>query len=128
MKCHLLFAIVLLLSASLPLYAQQETLGSIYTSLDELERTLLGIQSENESLKADTEALRENLTESEAAGGRLLALSAELKRLSAEQEQAYNRQSALLEQSEKKFKGWRLASIIEGAAIIGILAVTIGFR
>jgi septal ring factor EnvC (AmiA/AmiB activator) len=128
MKCHLLFAIVLLLSASLPLYAQQETLGSIYTSLDELERTLLDIQSENENLKADTKALRENLTESEAAGGRLLALSEELKRRSAEQEQAYKRLSATSEQSERRLRGWRLASIIEGAAIIGILAVTIGAR
>jgi DNA-binding SARP family transcriptional activator len=93
-----------------------------------LERTLLGIQSENESLKADTRALRENLMESEAAGGRLLALSEELKRLSAEQEQAYKRLSASLEQSGRRLKGWRLASIIEGAAIIALIAVSIGVR
>jgi hypothetical protein len=61
------------------------------------------------------------LTESEAAGKRLLALSAELKRLSAEQEQAYNRQSLLLEQSGRRLKGWRLASIIEGAALAAVI-------
>jgi regulator of replication initiation timing len=103
-------------------------LGSIYTSLDELERTLLGIQSENESLKADTRALRESLTESEAANERLAELSERLRTRSTEQEQAYNRQSLLLEQSERRLKGWMLASIIEGAVIIGILAVTIGAR
>jgi regulator of replication initiation timing len=119
---HLLFGTVFLLCALLPLYSQSETLGSIYTSLDELERTLLDIQSENGSLKADTQALKENLRESEAASGRLQELSAELKRLLTEQEQAFNRQSALLEKSERGLKSWRLASIIEGAAIITILA------
>ncbi|MDR2691219.1 MAG: hypothetical protein LBB73_02820, partial [Dysgonamonadaceae bacterium] len=91
---------LLFLSPSLP-FSQQETLGSIYTSLDELERTLLDIQSENESLKAGTQTLQENLRESEAANRRLAGLSERLRTLSTEQEQAYRRQSALLEQSGK---------------------------
>jgi predicted RNase H-like nuclease (RuvC/YqgF family) len=122
---HLSFVIVLLLSASLPLYAQQGTLGSIYTSLDELERTLTGIESENESLKADTEALRLNLTESEAANVKLSSLSAELRRLSTEQAEAYRRQSVLLGTSERSLKRWRLASLIEGAALVSVLLVVI---
>jgi hypothetical protein len=82
-----------------------------------LERTLLDIQSENGSLKADTQALKENLAESEAANRRLQELSAELRTLSTGQEQAYRRQSVLLEKSERGLKSWRLASIIEGAAL-----------
>jgi predicted RNase H-like nuclease (RuvC/YqgF family) len=120
---HLLFGTVLLLCALPPLCSQQETLGSIYTSLDELERTLLDIQSENGSLKADTQALKENLAESEAAVKRLSALSAELKRLSTEQAESYRTQSVLLERSERKLKGWRLASIIEGAALCAVIAI-----
>jgi hypothetical protein len=34
----------------------------------------------------------------------------------------------LLEQSERKLKGWRLASIIEGSAIIAVLAVSVWMR
>jgi chromosome segregation ATPase len=98
-------------------------LGSIYTSLDELEQTLLDIQSGNESLKADTQALKESLRESEAASGRLQELSAELKRLSTEQAESYRTQSVLLEQSERKLKSWRLASIIAGAALCAVIAI-----
>ncbi|MDR0640083.1 MAG: hypothetical protein LBG27_14505 [Spirochaetaceae bacterium] len=101
-------------------------MDSIYTSLDELERTLLDIQSENESLKSGMETLRENLTESEAANRRLSALSAELRTLSEEQGQAFARQSRLLEGSEKSLRRWRFASIIEGAAVIVLFAVIIG--
>jgi ferric-dicitrate binding protein FerR (iron transport regulator) len=108
----------LLFSSALLSFSQPPTLDSIYTSLDELERTLLDMQSDNESLKADTQALRENLTESEAATARLSALSEELRSLSNEQAEAYSRQSALLEQSERKSRRWRLASIIEGAALV----------
>ncbi|MDR0638067.1 MAG: hypothetical protein LBG27_04055 [Spirochaetaceae bacterium] len=103
-------------------------MDSIYASLDELERTLLAIQSENESLKAGTKTLQENLTESETANRRLSALSAELRTLPAGQAQAFRRQSALLEQSERRLKRWRLASIIEGAVIIALLAVSIGAK
>jgi hypothetical protein len=56
MKCRLLFVIVLLSLVLPPLFSQQATLGSIYTSLDELEQTLLDIQNENENLKRDTQA------------------------------------------------------------------------
>jgi hypothetical protein len=97
-------------------------LGSIYTSLDEPERTLLGMQSGNGSLKADTQALKENLKENEAASGRFRELPEELRTLSTEQAESYRTQSALLEKSERGLKSWRLASIIEGAAIIMILA------
>jgi predicted RNase H-like nuclease (RuvC/YqgF family) len=122
---HFSSVIVLLLSASLPLCAQQGTLDSIYTSLDELERTLTGIESENESLKADTEALRLNLTESETANVKLSDLSAELRRLSSEQAEAYRRQSVLLGTSERSLKRWRLASLIEGAALVSVLLIVI---
>jgi ferric-dicitrate binding protein FerR (iron transport regulator) len=115
----------LLLLSGPPLFSQQETLGSIYTSLDELEETLLDIQSENESLKEDTRTLKENLTESEAANRRLSALSEELRRLSDEQEQAYNRLLLSLERSERRLKGWRLASIIEGAALLGVFLLAL---
>jgi hypothetical protein len=74
-------------------------------------------------LKADTQALKENLRESEAASGRLRELSEELRTLSTEQEQAYRRQSALLEKSESGLKNWRLASVIEGAALVLVLAL-----
>ena len=118
-------SVCLLLSLPPPLFSLPETSGSIYTSLDELERTLLGIQSENESLKSGTETLKESLLESEAANRRLSALSAELRSLSEEQEQAFARQSRLLEGSEKSLRRWRLASIIEGAAIVAVLAVSV---
>jgi hypothetical protein len=62
--------------------------------------------------------LRENLAGSEAAAARLSALSEELRTLSKEQAEAYSRQSALLEQSERTLKRWKLASIIEGAALV----------
>ena len=120
---RLLSAIVLLSFASSPLYPQSETLSSINTSLDELERTLLDIQSENESLKADTEALRRNLKDSEAANEKLSNLSAELRRLSTEQQEAYRRQSDLLDTSERRLKRWRLASLIEGAALLACVFV-----
>jgi predicted RNase H-like nuclease (RuvC/YqgF family) len=107
-----------LFSSALLSFSQPPTLDSIYTSLDELEQTLLDMQSDNESLKADTQTLRENLTESETATARLSALSEELRTLSNEQAQAYSRQSVLLEQSERKLKSWRLASVIEGAALV----------
>jgi hypothetical protein len=74
-------------------------------------------------LKADTQALKENLRESEAASGRLRELSEELRTLSTEQAESYRTQSALLEKSERKLKGWRLASIIEGAALVLVLAI-----
>ena len=123
---RLLSVIVLLSFALSPLYAQLETLSSINTSLDELEKTLTDIQSANESLKADAEALRRNLTESEAANGRLSDLSAELRQLSSEQAEAYRRQSALLEKSGRSLRRWRLASLIEGAALAGtILALVL---
>jgi DNA repair exonuclease SbcCD ATPase subunit len=122
---RLLSAIVFLLCALSPLCSQSETLGSIYTSLDELEGTLLDIRSENERLKSDTEALKLNLTESEAAAGRLSDLSAELRRLSTEQAEAYRRQSALLEKSGRRLKRWRLASLIEGGVIAALLVVVI---
>jgi predicted RNase H-like nuclease (RuvC/YqgF family) len=125
---RLLSAIVLLSLASLPLYSQQETLSNISTSLDELERTLLDIQRENESLKTDTQALKQNLTESAAANERLSILSAELRRLSTEQAQAYSRQSVLLDTSNRSLKSWRLASIIEGAALVATgIALFISF-
>jgi predicted RNase H-like nuclease (RuvC/YqgF family) len=120
---HLSFVTVFLLCALSPLCSQSETLGSIYTSLDELERTLLDIQSGNESLKADTQALKESLRESEAANRRLQELSEELRTLSTEQAESYRTQSVLLERSERRLKGWRLASIIEWAALCGILAI-----
>jgi predicted RNase H-like nuclease (RuvC/YqgF family) len=120
---HFSFVIVLLLSASLPLYAQRETLFNINTSLDELEKTLTDIQSENESLKADTEALKLNLTESEAANVKLSNLSAELRRLSSEQAEAYRRLSGLFDTSERRLKRWRLASLIEGAALAACLFI-----
>jgi DNA repair exonuclease SbcCD ATPase subunit len=115
---RLLSVIVLLSLASLPLFSQQETLSNISTSLDELEQTLLDIQKENENLKADTQALKQNLTNSEAANERLSSLSAELRRLSTEQAAAYKRQSVLLDTSERRLKSWRLASVIECAALI----------
>ena len=115
---RLLSAIVLLSFASLPLYAQRETLSSINTSLDELEKTLTDIQSENETLKLDTETLRKNLEESKDSNEKLLKLSAELRRLSTEQAEAYRRQSGLLDRSERSLRNWRLASLIEGAALI----------
>jgi DNA repair exonuclease SbcCD ATPase subunit len=119
-----LSAVIVLSSLVLPpLFSQQATLDSIYTSLDELERTLLDIQSENENLKRDTQALKENLTESEAAAARLSDLSTELKRLSDEQAEAYRRQSASLDKSEKKLRNWRLASLIEGAALIACIFI-----
>jgi outer membrane murein-binding lipoprotein Lpp len=118
---RLLFVIVLLLSTCLPVFSQRQTLDNISTSLDELESTLLDIQNENEALKADTEALKQNLSESEAAAGKLLVLSAKLKRLSSEQAEAFRRQSASLELSERRLKRWRLASLIEGAALISIV-------
>jgi DNA repair exonuclease SbcCD ATPase subunit len=107
------------------LFSQQEISGSIYTSLDELEGTLLGIQSENESLKSGMETLKESLLESEAANRRLSALSAELRTLSEEQEQAYARQSRLLEGSEKSLRRWRLASIVEGTLLLAVIAAVI---
>jgi predicted RNase H-like nuclease (RuvC/YqgF family) len=107
----------LLFSSALLSFSQPPTLDSIYTSLDELERTLIDMRSDNESLKADTLALRENLAGSEAAAARLSALSEELRTLSNAQTEAYSRQSALLERSERTLKHWRLASIIEGAAL-----------
>jgi predicted RNase H-like nuclease (RuvC/YqgF family) len=122
---RLLSAIVLLSLAPLQLFSQQATLGSIYTSLDELEQTLLGIQSENENLKRDTQALKENLTESETAAARLSDLSTELKRLSTEQAEAYRRQSDLLDKSERRLRNWRLASLIEGGVIAALVAVII---
>jgi septation ring formation regulator EzrA len=123
MKCRLLSAIVLLSFALSPLYSQQQTLSNINTSLDELEKTLLDIQSENESLKADTQALQRNLTESETANERLSNLSAELRRLSTEQQEAYRRQSDLLDTSERRLKRWRLTSLIEGAALIACVFI-----
>jgi hypothetical protein len=94
-----------------------------YTSLDELEGTLLDIQNEN--LKRDTQALKENLTESEYANARLSDLSAELWRLSTEQAEAYRRQSASLDKSERRLRNWRLASLIEGGLLAALLAVII---
>jgi predicted RNase H-like nuclease (RuvC/YqgF family) len=115
---RLLSVIVLLSFAPLPLFSQPQTLGSIYTSLDELEKTLTDIQNENENLKTDTEALKQNLMESEAANEKLLKLSTELRRLSTEQAEAYRRQSVLLDKSERSLRRWRLASLIEGAALV----------
>jgi hypothetical protein len=86
-----------------------------------LERTLLDIQSENEKLREGTRQLQENLTESENAEKRLSELSEELRKLSSEQELAFRRQSVLLERSEKRLRGWRLASIIEGAALAAVI-------
>jgi chromosome segregation ATPase len=120
---RLLSAIVLLSLALSPLYAQRETLSNINTSLDELEQTLLDIQNENENLKRDTQALKENLTESEAANARLSDLSAELRRLSTEQAEAYRLQSDSLDKSEKSLRRWRLASLIEGAALVACVFV-----
>jgi hypothetical protein len=58
------------------------------------------------------------LKESEAATERLSNLSAELKRLSTEQAADFKRLSLLLDTSERSLKGWRLASLIEGAALV----------
>jgi DNA repair exonuclease SbcCD ATPase subunit len=124
---HLLLSIVFLLFALLPCYSQRETFSNIATSLDELEQTLLDIQSENESLKSDTQALKENLAESEAAAERLSSLSTELRRLSTEQGEAYRRQSVLLDTSNRSLRRWRLASLIEGGVIAaGVLFVVLG--
>jgi hypothetical protein len=54
-----------------------------------------------------------------------LVLSAELKRLSSEQAEAFKRQSASLELSERRLKRWRLASLIEGAALLAASLVFI---
>jgi predicted RNase H-like nuclease (RuvC/YqgF family) len=124
-----LLSVTVLLSFVLsPLYAQRETLSSINTSLDELERTLTGIQNENESLKTDTEALKQNLMESEAANEKLSKLSAELRRLSTEQAEVYRRQSVLLDKSERSLRSWRLASLIEGAALVACVLTMVFIR
>jgi hypothetical protein len=79
-------------------------------------------------LKTGTQALKQNLMESENANERLSRLSTELRQLSIEQGLEYKRQSDLLNISEKKLKGWRLASLIEGAALALAAVVIIAGR
>jgi hypothetical protein len=122
-----LFVIGFCLFVSSPVFSQSETLFNINTSLDELERTLLDMESENESLKGDTAILRQSLLESEAAADRLLLLSTELRRLSSEQGEVFRRQSVLLEKSGKTLSFWRVFSLIAGAALLaaGVLVLLV---
>jgi septal ring factor EnvC (AmiA/AmiB activator) len=114
----------------LPLQAQEDAFGSIYTGLDSLEALMNAMQARNETLQSDVTDLSQTLQRQEEVlheRTRLIerheqALSELQQHLTAISE-AYKTQSELSKRFERRYRVWKWTALIgiPAAALAAVL-------